>query len=62
MTKQETVDKLASSRIIRHDREGDAFDAFVRHMRRFQYGRPETAQAYHFFVAGWFAKEGRPLS
>jgi len=61
MKKEETIAKLKAALVTRHARNAEAFDAFVQHMRNYQYGREETAQAYIFFVAGWFAKEGRPL-
>jgi len=59
MRKEETVAKLKSALITRHTRNADAFDAFVRLMRRYQYGREETAQAYHFFVEGWMARASK---
>lgn len=58
MTKKETVSKLESALITRHARNAEAYDAFVKCMRRYQYGRGETAQAYGFFVHGWFAAKG----
>lgn len=61
MKKKEVVSKLESALITRHARNAEAYDAFVRLMRRFQYGQSETAQAYGFFVEGWFAAKGQPL-
>jgi hypothetical protein len=55
MNKAETIAKLKSVAITRHDLNSEAFDAFVKRMRRYQYGVSETAQAYNFFVQGWMA-------